>query len=231
MIVDTANLAYAGYIDPKQTTELVDIRYGVGLINPMREAASHQYHQMAKELDAELLGELEAAGLRLGDGVEGRGWLDLFLRTGGGYYLNTGASAAIAGGGIKILQADRIVEFVEDGAKFDDGTVLEADLVILATGYQNRQVEIAEQFGEEVAERVGPIARLDDEGEWAAMWCQSGQPGLWITGGGINQIRPGCRVLALLVKADIDGRIPGSFRRQPKNRGAQSGFLSALPVD
>ena len=229
--VETANLAYAGYIDPEQTTALVDIRYGVGLINPLREAASRQYHQMAKQIDAELLAELEAAGLRLGDGVKGQGWLDLFLRTGGGYYLNTGASRAIADGGIKVLQAERIVEFVENGAKLDDGTVLEADLVILATGYQNRQVEIAEQFGEEVAERVGPVARLDEEGEWAAMWGQSGQRGLWITGGGINQIRPGSKILSLLVKADIDGRIPESFRRPPKNSAAQPGFLSALGVE
>ncbi|RYE40382.1 MAG: NAD(P)/FAD-dependent oxidoreductase [Hyphomicrobiales bacterium] len=197
--VDTANLAYAGYIDPTIPTELVDIRYGIGLINPLREAASQQYHQMAKAMDADLLEGLEAAGLRLGDGVNGQGWLDLFLRTGGGYYLNKGASEAIVAGGIKIQQADRIVEFVEGGALLDDGTTIEADIVILATGYQNRKAEVAEQFGPEL-----------------------------INGGGINQIRAGSARLALLVKADLDGLIPDSYRKPAKNSNAVPAYESAV---
>jgi putative flavoprotein involved in K+ transport len=225
--VDTANLAYAGYIDPSIPTELVDIRYGIGLINPLREAASRQYHQFAKGLDAELLKGLEAAGLRLGDGVNGQGWLDLFLRTGGGYYLNKGASEVIIDGGIKILQFDRITEFVANGAQLDDGTVLQADIVILATGYQNRNVDVAEQFGAEVAARVGEIAKLDAEGEWAPLWGQTGQRGLWINGGGINQIRPGSQRLALLIRADLDGLIPDSFRRPAKNSAARPAYEPA----
>jgi cation diffusion facilitator CzcD-associated flavoprotein CzcO len=215
--VATANLAYAGYIDPEIPTELVDIRYGIGLINPLREAASQQYHAYAKDLDADLLEGLEAAGMRLGDGVNGQGWLDLFLRTGGGYYLNKGASEVIIDGGIKVLQFDRIVEFVENGAKLEDGTVLEADMIVLATGYQNRKVEVAEWFGEEVAERVGHIARLDDQGEWANLWGQTGQRGLWLNGGGINQIRPGSLLLALLIKADLNGLITDAFRHPAAN--------------
>jgi hypothetical protein len=97
--IETANLAYAGYIDPTIPTELVDIRYGIALINPLRERASKQYHQFAKDLDSELLRGLAAAGLQLGDGIDGKGWLDLFLRTGGGYYLNKGASEMIVAGG------------------------------------------------------------------------------------------------------------------------------------
>ncbi|MET7841136.1 NAD(P)/FAD-dependent oxidoreductase [Streptomyces sp. NPDC005356] len=210
--VVTANLAYAAYFDGTPT-ELVDVRYGVGLIDPLRTAASKQYHQMAKEMDSEILKGLEAAGIRLGDGVEGAGWLDLFLRTGGGYYLNVGASEAIAEGRISVLQNDRITRFGAKGAQLDDGTVVEADLIVLATGFQNRKVEVAEQFGEEVADRVGDIARLDAEGEWANMWCQTAQPGLWFNGGGINQVRPGSQRLALLIKADLDGAIPERFRR------------------
>lgn len=210
--VETANLAYASYFDGTPA-DLVDIRYGIALINPLRTAASKQYHQMAKQLDAELLRGLEAAGMRLGDGHDGAGWLDNFLRSGGGYYLNVGASEVIVDGGLKLLQADRIGEFVGNGARLEDGSVVEAELVVLATGFQNRKVEVAEQFGEDVAERVGDIARLDGEGEWANMWGQTGQPGLWFNGGGINQVRPGSQRLALLVKADIDGLIPSSFRR------------------
>lgn len=218
--VATANLAYAGYLDPETPTGLVDIRYGIGLINPLREKASQAYHQMAKEMDGVLLDGLTAAGLRLGDGVDGQGFLDLFLRTGGGYYLNTGASELIADRRIRIEQFDRIVEFVAEGARLDDGTVVEAELIVLATGYQNRKSEVADAFGAEIAERVGDIARLDGEGEWANMWSQTGQRGLWFNGGGINQMRPGSARVALLIKADLDGSIPDTFRKRPKNAAA-----------
>ncbi|MGN7712667.1 flavin-containing monooxygenase [Agrobacterium radiobacter] len=225
--VDTANLAYAGYIDPNIPTELVDIRYGIGLINPIREYLSQSYHKMATGIDAELLKGLTAAGLHLGDGVNGMGWLDLFLRTGGGYYLNKGTSEIIVDGGIKIKQFARVVEFVPDGVKLDDGSIIEADLVVLATGYQNRKVEVAEWFGQDVAERVGDIATLDAEGEWANIWGQTGQRGLWLNGGGINQIRPGSKRLALLVKADLDGLITERFRRPPKNSVASAVYEPA----
>lgn len=215
--VATANLAYAGYLDPNIPTALVDLRYGLGLINPLREAASQAYHEMAKGIDADLLAGLKAAGLRLGDGVRRQGWLDLFLRTGGGYYLNTGTSEIIAAGGIKIRQFEDIAEFVPQGVRLVDGTVLEADIVVLATGYQSRRSEVVDAFGEEVAAKVGEIARLDGEGEWASMWGQTGQRGLWFNGGGINQMRPGSARLALLVKADLDGRIPEHRRRTPCN--------------
>jgi lysine/ornithine N-monooxygenase len=125
-------------------------------------------------------------------------------------------------------QCDRVIEFVPNGVKFDDGTILEADLVVLATGYQNRKVEVADQFGKEVAERVGDIARLDEEGEWANMWGQTGQRGLWINGGGINQIRPGSERLALLIKADLAGLIPDSFRRPAKDSNDRWGYESVL---
>lgn len=218
--VETANLAYAGYMDPAIPAELTDLRYGIGLINALRESGSQTYHQMAKELDGDLLGRLEAAGLRLGDGVNGQGWLDLFLRTGGGYYLNTGTSELIADGKIKVEQFERLAEFVPNGVRLDDGTVVEAGIVVLATGYQSRKTEVVDAFGQDIADRVGEIARLDEEGEWANMWCQTGQRGLWFNGGGINQMRPGSERLALLIKADLDGLIPEARRRQPRSAKA-----------
>lgn len=215
--IDTANVAYSGYVDPNIPTELVDIQYGIGLINSIRESRSQAYHALATKLDADLIKGLTAAGLHVGSGVKAMGWLDLFLRTGGGYYFNKGTSEIIISGGIKVEQYSRVVEFVPDGVRLDDGTVIGADLIVLATGYQNRKAEVVDQFGEEVAERVGDIARLDEEGEWSNIWGQTGQRGLWFNGGGINQVRPGSRRLALLVKADLDGLIPEGFRRSPRN--------------
>ena len=229
--VATANLAYAGYIDPEIPTELVDIRFGIGMINPLRESASKAYHKMAKERDRELLTQLEAAGFKLGDGVRGQGWLDLFFRTGGGYYLNTGTSELIASGKIKIRQFNQVVEFAPGGVKLNDGTIVEGEIVVLATGYQSRKSEVIDAFGADVSERVGEIARLDSEGEWASMWGQSGQQGLWFNGGGINQMRPGSARIALLIKADLDGLIPKKLRRAPKNSVMKNGEHPVNSID
>lgn len=206
--VDTANLAYAAYFDGVTPTEVVDIQYGVGLINPLRIAASKAYHQFAKEKDAELLEGLRKAGVILGDGPDGAGWLAEYLRTGGGYYLDVGASDVIVEGGIKVVQLSSITDFIEEGAQLDDGSVLKADLVVIASGYQNRIVEVAAQFGTDVADKLGAIARLDSEGEWTNMWRPTAQRGLWFNGGGINQVRPNSKVMALLIKADLLGLVP-----------------------
>jgi putative flavoprotein involved in K+ transport len=222
--IETANLATAAYLDPETPTELVDVRYGIGLINPLREAWSKGYHEFARERDAELLNGLRAAGMVLGDGHNGQGWLDLFLRTGGGYYLNKGASEIIVAGGITVAQFNDVDHFVDSGVQMADGTIIEADVIILATGFQNRRVEVAEWFGVEVAEKVGDIARLDDEGEWANVWSQTGQRGLWFNGGGINQVRSGTPRLAMFVKADLEGVIPDSFRRPPRTSGTKARF-------
>jgi hypothetical protein len=195
----------------------------VGLIAPLRTASSKIYHQFAKERDAELLSGLAAAGMQLSDGHEGAGWLDRFLRIGGGYYLNVGASEVVAAGDISVIQNERIQTLVAEGARLDDGTVVAADLIVLATGYQNRKTEVAEWFGDEVAERIGDIARLDNEGEWANMWRQTAQRGLWFNGGGINQVRPGSRTLALLIKASLEGLIPASLSRAIESSVAARG--------
>lgn len=226
--VETANLAYADYFNPEMSSALVDIRYGLTLINPLREIASRAYHLMAKDMDRDILDRLSKAGLQLGDGVREQGWFDLFFRTGGGYYLNTGTSEFIADGRIKVRQYDEVEEFVGNGVKLRDGTVLEADLIVLATGYQSRRAEVADAFGDDVAAHIDEVARLDSEGEWASMWGQTGQRGLWFNGGGINQMRPGSQRLALLIKADLEGLITPDFRRPPKDSGAKAGFESTL---
>jgi hypothetical protein len=99
--------------------------------------------------------------MHLSNGFRGHGFLDLFFRTGGGYYLNVGASGVICAGGIHVLQADRIDAFGPAGARLKDGSLPEAGLAVLAAGYRNRKYDIAEQFGEEIAEGLGPCREAD----------------------------------------------------------------------
>ena len=51
-----------------------------------------------------------------------------------GYYVDVGCSQLIIDGKVKIKQGQRIERFEETGVRFKDGSLLEADIVVLATG-------------------------------------------------------------------------------------------------
>jgi len=213
--LDTANLAYAGYKDGVTPPDVTDLRFCIAAIDPIRVAACAAYNTLQRQLDADLIEGLERAGMVIGDGVDHLGWFDLYFRRGGGYYINVGASQAIIDGGIKVLQNSRIDRFVPSGVRLDDGSVLEADLVVMATGYHNRRHDIARHFGTDVADRVGDIAvfEADGDGEWANLYGQTAQRNLWMMGGGILQVRQNAPRTAMLIQADLKGLIPDSYRR------------------
>ena len=72
-------------------------------------------------------------------------------------------SELIADGKIRLIQAADIIRFVADGLRLKDGSVLNADLVVLATGYKGIDHLLGALFGTEVAERVGRVWGFDDQ--------------------------------------------------------------------
>ena len=57
-----------------------------------------------------------------------------YLRRGSGYYIDIGASQLIIDGEIAV-QRGQVSSLDETGVNLEDGTHLEADLVVYATGY------------------------------------------------------------------------------------------------
>src|SRR5258708_34557790 len=92
-----------------------------------------------READRALLQGLEARGFRLTFGEDDTGFQMMYLRRGGGYYFNVGCSDMIVDGRIKLLQYDAIEKFEAAGARLKDGTLREAELVVVAAGYENQQ--------------------------------------------------------------------------------------------
>jgi cation diffusion facilitator CzcD-associated flavoprotein CzcO len=162
-----------------------------------------------KRLDAPLPARLEQAGFRLEFGEDGTGWPLKFRSRGGGYYFNVGASELIADGKIRLIQAADIKRFVAEGLELDDGSVLKADLVVLATGYKGLDHLLGTLFGTGVANRVGRIWGFDEKTqELRNMWVRTGQPGLWFTGGAFSQCRIYSRYIALQIDAIEAGKLP-----------------------
>jgi len=86
-----------------------------------------------------------------------------------------------------------------------DGTIVPADLLVLATGYKNQQDTVHAYLGDAIAESIGPVWNFDDGGELRNMWKRTAQPGLWFTAGSLAQCRIFSRYLAIQIKALEEG--------------------------
>ena len=164
--------------------------------------------QKSKELDQDLLDGLTRAGFKLDFGEDNTGWQFKYLTRGGGYYFNVGCSDLIVKGDIALRQFADIDTFVADGAKMKDGNTIDADLVVLATGYKRQEELVRKLFGAAVEKRVGTIWGFGDGQELRNMYTRTGQPGLWLIAGGLAQCRIGSKHLALQIKAIEEGLLP-----------------------
>lgn len=155
------------------------------------------------ELDKDLLDGLRRVGFKLDFGPDNTGFHMMYLRQGGGYYINVGCSELIADRKIGLLQAEDIVEFTARGLTKVDGTTIPVDLVVFATGYRNLQHAVAATLGDDVAAKVGPVWGFDENYVMRNMWQRTAQPGLWIMGGSLIDARLYSKFLAVQVVADL----------------------------
>lgn len=157
------------------------------------------------ENDREILQGLEKAGFKIDQGPDDAGLFIKYFQRGGGYYIDVGASKLIAEGKIKIKNGQEIVQVLPHGLKFADGSELEADEIVLATGYQNMRTETRTILGDEIADKVGDVWGFNEEGEMRKMWQNSGHPGFWFHGGNLSLCRFYSRLLALQIKGLDEG--------------------------
>ncbi|WP_147106950.1 NAD(P)/FAD-dependent oxidoreductase [Tateyamaria sp. syn59] len=166
-----------------------------------------------KEVDAEFYAGLEKAGFQLDWGADNSGLFMKYLRRGSGYYIDVGASQLVIDGKIK-LQPGQVTEIVKDGVVLENGTKLEADLIVYATGYGSMNGWVADLIGQETADKVGKVWGLGSdtpkdpgpwEGEQRNMWKPTQQEALWFHGGNLHQSRHYSQFLALQIKARLEG--------------------------
>ncbi|MFZ0524369.1 MAG: NAD(P)/FAD-dependent oxidoreductase [Xanthobacteraceae bacterium] len=163
-----------------------------------------QSHQMAED-DKELLDGLRKVGFMLDNGEDDTGYFLKLLRYQAGYYLNIGASDLIAAGSIRLKSGVDIKRLAPGKIIFSDESSLDADIILLATGYKPLQEAVRSMLSDAVADRVGPIWGIGKDGELNNMYAQTAQPGFYVTGGGLPGARAYSRYTALLIKADLEG--------------------------
>ena len=170
------------------------------------------YEKIA-EVDAEFYAGLEKAGFQLDWGADGSGLFMKYLRRGSGYYIDVGASQLIIDGKIKLAHG-QVTEVVEDGLILNDGTKLEADVIVYATGYGSMNGWVADIVDQDTADKVGKCWGLGSdtpkdpgpwEGEQRNMWKPTQQDALWFHGGNLHQSRHYSQFLSLQIKARMEG--------------------------
>jgi cation diffusion facilitator CzcD-associated flavoprotein CzcO len=160
------------------------------------------------EQDKKTIEGLVARGFKYDPGEDGAGHQWKVRTRYGGYYLDAGCAQLIIDGDVGLLQYDQIERFVENGALLRDGSVKEVDLIILATGFEGQQVLVGKLFGEQMAEKVGPVWGFGRDGEMNNMWKRTPQEGLWFVGGSFANCRTYSRYVAILIKAIEEGFLP-----------------------
>ncbi|GKT67113.1 flavin-binding monooxygenase [Colletotrichum tofieldiae] len=162
--------------------------------------------QAMAENDKTVHDGLKKAGLELKEGHDGYGLADYQLIKGGQYYIDQGANQMIVDGKIKIQRCEEgVMEFQSDGLTLANGTKLEADVVVLATGFESNVTTIEKLFGPEVVKKIGGFGGLDHEQERSGWWRATGVPGFWYMTGSFMYCRQFSLPLALQIAAADKG--------------------------
>jgi putative flavoprotein involved in K+ transport len=194
----------------------------------LQPAAAQPMMAQIKKEDAGFYEGLRASGFKLTFGEDKTGIGSMYVRRGSGYYIDVGASELVADGRIKVNAAG-IDHLDENGIVMKDGTRLDADLIVYATGYGSMNQWAAALISPEVADKVGKCWGLGSgtakdpgpwEGELRNMWKPTAQEGLWFHGGNLAQSRHYSRYVALQLKARLEGLATPVYAQAPVHHKA-----------
>ena len=221
------------------TTEVADLRTA-SVPFALLPDGQRPLYEAIRERDRGFYERLAAAGQALDFGEDDSGLMMKALRTGSGYYIDVGASEAIADGRIAVRTGP--VERLTETGVVVAGEEVPADLVVACTGYQSMNEWVARVVSREVADRVGPCWGLGsgvrgDPGPWRGelrnMWKPTAQRALWFHGGNLALSRFYSKLLALQLKARMEGLPlsvlddPGASRDRAEGARADRGIGAA----
>ena len=165
------------------------------------------------EQDRDYYKRLIDKGFMLNFGEDLSGLEMMYMYRGSGYYIDVGATDLIVQGKVGLISGVTIERIIENGVVLSDGSELEAELIVFATGYESMNTWVSKLISEEVAAKVGRCWGLGSgtkydpgpwEGELRNMWKPTQQQGLWFHGGGLTQSRLYSRYLAMQLKARME---------------------------
>lgn len=148
--------------------------------------------------------------------------------------MDVGASAKVAQGLIKIKSEVPLTGFSRHGLDFSDGSSLDADVVVFATGFEGNIRVMAEHIlGDEVLEKMDDFYQFDAEGEVIGAWKPMKQPNIWYAAAmDLTKARFFSRFLALQIKAELDdAALKPYFKYGPWERSSGVGSYLAFVLE
>jgi putative flavoprotein involved in K+ transport len=191
------------------TADMLNMATPIALQPPLQRAL----YDKIKARDATFYDDLRRAGFLIDFGPDETGLMMKALRTGSGYYMDVGGSQLIIDGDIKVKSGFDIAVLTERGVQFADGSEIEADVIIQATGFRSMHEVIGQIVSREVGERIGRCWGLgsgtrNDPGPWQGeprnMYKPVAQENLWIQGGNLALSRFFSKFVALQIKARME---------------------------
>ncbi|KAF8813407.1 FAD/NAD(P)-binding domain-containing protein [Phlegmacium glaucopus] len=173
--------------------------------NLMMAGLGYRVTKLIAKADKEILDGLHQRGFRTNMGYQDTGLLLMVWLKAGGYYMDVGGSQYIIDGKVKLKNGSQIQGFTANGLKFEDGSELEADVVLFCTGLSDTRHAIRKVCGDEVAEKMKPVWGLDEEGELNGCYRDLGYQGLWYIMGNFALSRFYSKHMALQIKAMEEG--------------------------
>ncbi|EGP90141.1 unnamed protein product [Zymoseptoria tritici ST99CH_3D1] len=118
----------------------------------------------------------------------------------GGHHMDCGASQLIIDGTVKIKNDAQITHYTPTGLGFSDGSSLDADLIVWATGFEKDIRQSAEPvIGHELTAQLREFWGVDEEGEVKGAYVPSGVENCWMCGGGTADVRYFARFVTLQI--------------------------------
>ncbi|KAH7914109.1 hypothetical protein BJ138DRAFT_1144421 [Hygrophoropsis aurantiaca] len=181
-------------------TDIAD-RVNASFPNHLMKLMHQRITKSTAEADKDLLNGLRARGFKLTLGDDDSGFLQLAWQKSGGYYLDVGASQMIIDGKIKLKNDSLLSHFTQSGLCFEDGSNIDAEVVVFATGFGDPRDAYRELLPEAIGSNLPKIWGLDKEGELYGAWREVGFAGLWCMMGPFVSARFHSKHVALQIKA------------------------------
>ncbi|GJJ06880.1 hypothetical protein Clacol_001076 [Clathrus columnatus] len=153
---------------------------------------------------------LEKAGFKYNHGPDDAGYLYLVLLKQGRFFIDFGASQLVIDGKIKLKSAS-IKEFISTGVVFEDGTSLDADIIIFATGVKGFKSDLYKIMKPELVDKI-PSFSLSNEGEVQGVYRECGLPNFFPIMGNLAAGRFYSSHISLIIKAKEVGLFTDAYK-------------------
>lgn len=137
----------------------------------------------------------------------------------GGHYVDMGTGVELLSTGkVGIRSGVTPAAFTTTGVRLSDGGALDADAVVWCTGFRDRDVRyvVEDILGEgaaDIRDRMDGTWSLDAEGEYRGVWKRhKNVENFFVLGGGTGFQRWYSKLVALQIKADLEGILPDAYR-------------------